>query len=447
MNQTITIGIAALLAGGVGGFVVGNAGNDSAETDGAGAASGGAEAKITRSDARPEDSQSVPSRTRVRTLGEAMREPGQVARIQGLIDLYSGMDVAQLKAEAENLDALPFGDRIMASMLLFSRWGEIDPRGALAHTDEMGRGGDFMKPTVLRSWASQDPENAAKYYAENAEDFDRRGPGGDGAEVIAREWAKLDPQGALAWARNLEGDDRSDAVSSVIGQMASEDPMAAAAEVASLDPDDQDRAYGEVAEQFARQDLEGAEAWIATLSGESKQEAMSEMIEVMAGSDPQGAAERIATMESGGERDRAIEDVAEAWGRENPSEAADWLVQQETGEADDAMRRIMGNWAEQDQEGALSFIDSQPSGEIRDSATQTYLWVNRDTEPTQAMAMAESISDDRNRARTIGMTAGRWMREDEDAARSYIQQTDAISPEMKERLLNNEGRGRWRGRR
>jgi hypothetical protein len=137
-----------------------------------------------------------------------------------------------------------------------------------------------------------------------------------------------------------------------------------------------------------------------------------------------------------------METLAGNWSQDDPQAAATWLTTQETGDVGDAMRRVMGNWAAQDAAGALSFIESQPVGELRDGATQSYLWMNRSMEGDAAVALAESIQDERSRARSIGMTARRWMETDEPAARAYLESTDAIDDSLKQRLLGAESEER-----
>jgi hypothetical protein len=444
MKQGISIGLAALLVGSAGGFLVGKS---STSSDGEKGSAGGSVVDLRRDDKRSDSGEE--RRSRVDSVEGALREPSQLARLQSLMDLYAGMDAAQLEEAAKSLDNLPMGDRIMASMLLFSQWGEVDPQGALAYTKTMGFGGMFARPTVLRSWASMDPVNAAKYFTENPNDFatmgGRGGPDGDnGAGVIAREWAKLDPQAALEWAQGLDGRDKSSALVSVLGEMAAKDPAEAASVAAGLEGDDRNRAYSEIAEKWALADYASAEAWINTLSGEDKQDAMASAIGVLAKSDPQGASMKVAAMAEGNEKERAIRDVGASWARENPAAAAEWVAAQESG--GDGMRNVMATWAGQDAPAALSFIESQPQGAIRDSATQAYLWTNRDMAPTQSLALAETITDERDRSRAIGMTASRWMREDEVAAKAYVEQSTAISDEIKERILSGDGgRGGDRG--
>ncbi|MEM1082565.1 MAG: hypothetical protein AAGI48_00450 [Verrucomicrobiota bacterium] len=430
--------MAALLVGSAGGFLVGKAGSSSAEA---------ADNEASRADglkrAELRSSDGAAGRSRAGSVDEAMREASQMARLQTLMDLYAGMSAAELEAAAGDLDNLPMGDRIMASMLLFSQWGEVDPQGALEFTKTMGFGGMFARPTVLRSWASVDPVNAAQYYKDNPNDFDRmggRGPRGDnGAGVVALEWAKQDPQAALDWAQTLDGRDKSAALASVLGEMAVTDPAEAASVAAGLDEDDRNRAYSEIAEKWAQSDLAAAESWAKTLTGEDQQDAMAALIGVMAKDDPQGAAAKIEGMSEGRERERAIRDVASSWAREAPAEAAEWVVGQ--GDGEDGLERVIATWAGQDSAAALSFIQEQPEGEMRDAATQTYLRTDRSLEPEASISLAESISDERDRSRTVARTAMRWMRDDETAARTYVEQTSSISDDLKERLLSGDGDG------
>lgn len=443
MNQTIVIAVAALLVGGAGGFIVGHSGNAEEEKSPALVR----DAKIRR-DGTAGVSGVGDRKRRSRAASsteEAMGSRTQLSRIQALMDMYAGMDAAQLEAEVGKLDGMAMGDRMMASMLLFSRWAEIDPQGALAHANSMGRGGMFVKPTVLRSWASIDPVNAAKYFEENPREFGgtRFGRGGGEASVIAREWAKVDPAGALEWAQGLEGSDGNSAVISVIGEIAGSNPMEAAQMASTLSADEQGRAYAEIAEQWASKDFAATESWIQSLSGDAKQEALRSAIGVLADSDPKAASAKLSLMSAGAEKDRTVRNVASAWSRESPDQAAAWLLDQTPEGMGDAINDVVQNWTRQDAEGARSFIEAQAVGEVRDSATQAYLRANRSGEPVESMALAETITDESTRSEAVAITAARWMREDEDAAKAYLETSTAVSDEMKKRLL--DGGGGWFG--
>lgn len=444
MKNTAIIGVAALLAGAAGGYIAGKAG----APDDTKVADHRAESLNTSKTSRsssPSESLSSKGQRDVKSL---LSEPGQLSRMQSLMDLYNGMGADQLKAEADKLEQLNGSERLMASFLLFGRWGEVDPQGALAFANSAGWGGAFARPTILQSWASSDPAGAAKYFSEHPNEFRGGfggGPGGggfggnDGASVIAAEWAKMDPKAALEWAKGLNGRDKAGALNSVIGQMASKNPAEAATIAASLDADDQPRAFGEIAGKWAATDFVAAEAWIATLPEESRDRAMAQALEAYANVNPAAAAGKVANMPAGNERDRAVSSVATPWARQDPAAAAAWVSQQQTENIDDAIRPVIATWAGKDSAGALAFIQSQPQGELRDEATSTYIWSNRTADPQTSIQLAESISDEGARNRSIGMSVMRWMEQDREAATAYVQSSTTLSDDAKQRLI--EGRG------
>jgi hypothetical protein len=446
MKSTSWITAAALLAGAAGGYLVGKAGQTAPD-----AVSAGPMLDTKRQERAGAAAGADAGRGRPRAMDEILREPGQLARMQSLMDLYAGMDASQLEAEAAKLDSLPMAQRIMASFLLFGRWAEIDPTGALAYSNTMGFGGMFVRPTILQSWASVDPANAAKYFTENPREFAMmggfggRGPGGgeSGAGVIAAEWAKLDPEAALAWANGLEGRDKSGALGSVIREMAVKDPAKAAAVAATLSGDEQTRAYGEIAGKWASQDFAAAESWIQSLPADARGRAMSQALESLAASDPEGAAAKVAGIPEGRDRERAIENIAGPWARKDPAAAAAWVAGQSLADPEDAIRPVIATWANQDSAAALEFIRQQPQGELRDEATSTFVWSNRTGDPRESLQLAESITNERARERSVGIAAMRWMREDREAATGYIQQSTALGEQAKQRLI--EGRGPWGG--
>jgi hypothetical protein len=449
MKNTATIGIAALLAGAAGGYLAGKAG--SSGTDATAAAESAM--RDTKSSSRPGTATTAAegSKKGARSVGDALSEPGQLARMQNLMDLYASMGAEQLAAEASKLEELPMAQRIMASMLLFSRWGEVDPQGALAHAATLGPGGFFARPTILQSWASTDPANAAKYFSENPGDFAMMGgwggPGGGGdnaASVIATEWAKLDPDAAIAWANGLTGNNQTGALRSIISELAGTDPTKAAQIASTLSGDEQARAYGDIAEKLAAKDFASAETFIATLPSEVRDRALSDALEVLARTDPQAAAAKLKDVAEGNDRDRAISGIAEGWARQDPAAAAAWLSQQTTDDMDDAVRSVVSAWAGRDSAAALSWIQAQPQGEVRDEAIGTYIWTNRSGDPQSTMQLAESISDEGDRNRSIFMATRRWMQQDREAATNYIQQSTTLSDEAKQRILEG-GRGGWGG--
>jgi hypothetical protein len=440
--------VATLLVGAVGGYISGKNTGSSGTPESAESA-----AVRTRSSNRPESSSADSGKHTKRPVGlaEIGRLPGSSNRIQALMEFYSALTPEQLEEEARKLESLPMNERIMASFMLFGRWAEVDPTAAMAFSNTMGFGGAFVRPTILQSWASVDPANAAKYFSDNPREFAMmgmmgggRGPmGGQGpASIIASEWARQDPAAAMAWASTLTAD-KGQAMSAVIGEVAKTDPKAAAAMVASIDGD-KGGAYRTVAEQYGATNFSEAQAWIRTLPAEEQAAALAAAINGLSKNDPEAAAKQVSQMEAGDSKDRAVNDVVRELARLNPQAAADFIKQQGSEQAQrNSMRELMPTWIAQNASAALSYANSLPAGNVRDSALQSYVWSNNTAAPADLIHVAEGITDEGDRNRAVGVAAMRWMREDATAAKAYIEQSTTIPDDAKQRII--EGRGMWGG--
>lgn len=447
-----------LLLGAIGGFLSGRNTSSSADSS-----SGEDASRPTRSAQRSDASRTADASnkrgSRPAGVDEISRMPGNSNRIQALIAFYSGLSPEQLEDEARKLEGLPMNERIMASFLLFGRWAEVDPTTAMSFSSTMGFSGMFVRPTILQSWASVDPANAAKYYADNPREFAMmgmmgggRGPmgGQGGAAIIAGEWARQDPAAALAWANTLTTE-KSQALSSVVGEVAKTDPKKAAEMLSGMSGGDLGEAYSRVAEQFGASNFNDAQAWIRTLPADQQADALAAAIGGLSNKDPQAAAKQLAQMQDGEAKNDVLGEVVGDWARVNPSAAADLLKSQTDPEAQrDAMRDLMPTWVGQNPAAALEYAYSYEAGPVRDSALQSYVWSNQSASPSELVKVAESITDEGDRNRTIGIAANRWMREEPEQAKTYIQQSTSLSDEAKERILSGEsmmrGGGRGRGR-
>jgi len=130
-------------------------------------------------------------------MREILAEPGQTNRIMSLLEYYSDLDPDQFESEIKKLQGLPMSQRMLAMNLLFSRWAETDPKGALEQSRQMGFPEMFMaRAGAVSGWAASNPEGLAREYTSNPDDF-RMGPGGRGSgdtvSMIAGEWAKQNP--------------------------------------------------------------------------------------------------------------------------------------------------------------------------------------------------------------------------------------------------------------
>jgi hypothetical protein len=439
-----------LLVGTVGGYISGKNTNPSEKPDATENSS-----PRTRTSNRPDSSQTENGKRAKRPAGlsEIGRLAGSSNRLQALMDFYADLSPDQLEEEARKLENLPMNERIMASFLLFGRWAEVDASSAMAFSNSMGFGGAFVRPTILQSWASVDPANAAKYYAQNPREFAMMGMmgggggrgqmgGQGGASIIASEWARQDPTAALAWANSLTTE-KSQAMSAVVGEVAKTDPVKAAGMLQTMEGTDKSSAYRTVAEQYGASNFSEAQSWIRTLPADQQDAALASAIGGLSRNDPQAAAKQVALMSDGEAKDGAISDVVGPLARLNPQAAADFLKQGSEDAQQNSMRELMPSWVAKDPSSALSYATSLPDGDVRDSALQSYVFANNSAAPADLVQSAESITNERYRSRAIGMTVNRWMREDAPAAKAYVEQTTAIPEDSKQRIL--EGGGMWGG--
>ncbi|TAE90828.1 MAG: hypothetical protein EAZ81_08565 [Verrucomicrobia bacterium] len=393
-----------------------------------------------------------PGSGRPRSMEEINAIPGQLQRMQALLEFYAGLTPEEMEAEAKKLESMNMPERMMASYVLFAKWAETDPVSAMAYSDRMGFTGMFVRPTIMQSWASVDPVAASKYYSENPGQFAMMGMfggrgggpmGGGAASIIAGEWARQNPDDAMAWAKTLGGGEKGNAVNSIISQVALNDPQKAMALAAQLEGGEKSRANRQIAEVLGAKSWEEAQQFVASLPADQQDDARRRAFEGLANANPSEAARQLSTIADEQQRLRATATVAERMSRENPQQAFELVVSSGSEMADDAMRNVMMNYSRQDSVGAMNAIQQLPQGSARDTAIGTFVFANSSNDHAQTMALAESISDERDRARAIGISAAKWMATDAEAAKAAVQQSTALSDEMKTRII--EGGQNWRG--
>jgi hypothetical protein len=450
MNSLLPIAASCLLAGGAIGYIVGNSGenipaNENLVKKEKSRSTGGSRS-VSRSGSGSASS-NVSSPGKPTNYGEVSNVPGQTARVQALVDLYSNMSSEELAEEAERLKGLPMGERFLAGSLLYAAWAEVSPYDAMDHANgQRGWESMMIKPGILQSWAASDPKGAADYYATNKSQFAGMGMmgrmgGGTGGATIAKEWAKQDPEGALAWAKSLEGRDGNDATAKVLAQIATTDPERAAGLTSGLEGDALTKANVNIAKEWAKADWNEAESFINGLPADQRGDALGAAVRSLADENPTLAAKKALEIPEGGSRDEAIESVAESMSRENPSEAAEWVVANGSEKAQrDSMRNVIGNWVDKDPAAAKAWAVEQPEGALRDSAVSSYVMSDNSGSPQENIKLAETITDGRSRGWSIGMTTMRWMGEDPEAASNYLETSDFIDEGMKKRILGRGGR-------
>ncbi|MDG1357446.1 MAG: hypothetical protein P8P36_04565 [Akkermansiaceae bacterium] len=441
--------VGALVIGGAGGFMVGKKSTPSADNaadDEARSARRNNESSLSYSSARsaePSDADKGKRGPRVDSAADAMSLPGQNNRLRSLMDYYAGLGPSEFKEEAEKLEELPWSERIMVGYLLFARWGEEDPTAAMAYTKTMGFTGVFVKKTVVQSWASKRPQEAADYYAANASDFrmgsmmgGRGRGGGSAASVIAMEWARQDSEGAMTWAKSLEASDQSDAMKGIFRQAATDDPARAAGMLGSITDDKaRESAQNTIAREWGGKDWNATKSWIAGLPSDQQEAATAGALRGLADADAAAAAAEIGSLSEGNDPNDTMRSIARKWGRDDPKASAEWVMENgnESSQAQ-SIGSVMSSWASKDPVAALDFVNEQEEGKVRDSAASSFVIANQAGDIAQNIRLAETIGDEGMRRRAIGITATAWMRQDKEAAGQYLDTTEALSDKSRQRI-------------
>lgn len=341
---------------------------------------------------------------------------------------YSSFSPAQLAKEIARLEHLPAGERASETLLLFARWGEVDPLAALAQANLYGVAGEAARCEVLKSWSTNDPRAAADWFVKNTGQFAGVQPGRSVSEreiassAVARAWAKQDPEAALAWAVT-RGPEAARCVGSVLGETAVENPALAIRLAESADASVLKSASGEIAWQWASMDFSAAEKWIRTLPSDCQNAAMARAIGSLSLSDPEKAARQLDSLPDGAERERAVGLVMRQLAKEDTAVAERWLESQPS----DAARRagaigLVTAMAADDPAGARGLLDVLQPGPARDGAAAAYIRSASSVKPEDLLEIAGGLSNDADRGQSIALIITRWKQEDGEAAERYIME-------------------------
>ena len=324
------------------------------------------------------------------------------------------------------------GETSLLRRLLLARWTQEDPDAALASLSSAGGKQAYADAgTVLSTLAAMDPARAAAWLADPENSLLRQPwMGAMLSRSIAEQWARQDPDAALAWASSLDPEQRSGAYAGIINNIMESDPQRAAALAMSLDSYDRPKLLGQIAQSWAAQDPAEAVAWANSLSALDREESLQEALGSWAVSDPSKAAAYVDQMPEE-ERAAVVGEVARNWAQQEPAEAAEWLGNQPESEGKaGAMGQVMWNWTTSDPEAAANWLGDQPAGPSYDNgvtglakaATHAY------DDPSTAVNWASTIENQDLRDRMTNHTLGAWRRQDEQAATSWAAENQVELP-------------------
>ena len=367
--------------------------------------------------------------------------PGSIENI--LENLSHGRPVEFSSASKAILNLPPGPQRREAIHRLASHWGRRNPEDALRWSDSLtGRDRFEALENILREWSDRDPGAAAAYASQL--------PGSEHSmhlvHDLSRRWAEQDRPAALEWSSALADPAlRARALRGSLSSWAEDDPAEAASYAITelADRNLRHHVLEGVARRWAEYDLEEALQWARQLPEGDFARATRAVLRSVAEHDPHHAANIFQEIAGslppsgpvGREYRHMAEEVASIWSSSNPVEAAEWaLTLPERGSIrHGAVGDVAERWMRLDSIAAREWITNLPADRNRDGATERVVHLTLGSDPAEAFAWAQAMTDQDHRRGLMHHTLTRWRELDPAAARQALSRAD-LSPEVKQRF-------------
>jgi hypothetical protein len=158
----------------------------------------------------------------------------------------------------------------------------------------------------------------------------------------------------------------------------------------------------------------------------------------LAESSPEDAARWVAGLPPGEEQNQAVLAVIDRWIATDPGAAAIWATQFAEGPLrEEAMTLVARHWGQSDWNATAGWLETLPTGASRDAAIGAFVTSADGYDIKLALEWANQMEDPESRARRVEHTARRWLREDNAAARAWLEKAQLPSG-MAERVFSAE---------
>jgi hypothetical protein len=156
----------------------------------------------------------------------------------------------------------------------------------------------------------------------------------------------------------------------------------------------------------------------------------------LAQSSPEEAARWAAALPPGKEQDEAVLAVINHWTGTNAAAAAAWTTQFAEGPLRErAMFVVARQWGQRDWNATAGWLETLPVGSSRDAAIGAFVTSADGYDIKLALEWANQTEAPESRAMRIENTARRWLREDNAAARAWLEKAQ-LPAGMAERLMS-----------
>lgn len=277
---------------------------------------------------------------------------------------------------------------------------------------------------ILQAWAERDPLSALSFIQEKGgEDWER--------ETAVATWAANDPQAAFAWASTAE--DEGDVNNWLLGAtrgIAATDPELARDFLGQLEGRTRSQALDAVTPYVMQYGFDYATSWIAGVGDEGvRNRAAREMARDLANLDPAQAGQWNAAMTDVETRRDISETVADRWARADLPAAREWVESLPEDTKSEAAEGIARRYAREDPAAAAQWLAGLGNNPDLDGARRILIEESFRNSPQTSLEFVSSISDVRAQEGYYQRYLGGWMRQDEAAARQWLNSNAQALPE------------------
>jgi hypothetical protein len=291
---------------------------------------------------------------------------------------------------------------------------------------------------ALKSIETNDQfDEAARQMMEN---FDPRSNGRE-VSLLMTEWAKRDPQAALAVTTEMDGWQGRYAASTVLQTWVKSNPEAAKAWAiengSGGNAEDGNYYMVGIIGGLAKKDLDLASRWAQE---QPRSRARSEMMDrIVDGFAKQrgisAAQEWVAGLEAGPFRDGITRKVAWKLTESDPVASAAWINNLPASESKiGAMSDLMDRWSDKDPNAAGNWLKNFEPSKETDEPRQSFAWNIREQDPESAIAWAGTISDPKRRERMMVELVKDWSKRDQKSAEDYMNR-NRWTPEVMQQVI------------
>ena len=309
--------------------------------------------------------------------------------------------------------------QIVLWQMFFSAWGEIDPEGAVAFIDERFESHSARRlfyASVIDTWKNDAIDEVLEFALKNFQSEAVAGADGEGsidshlAVDYLRSLVKTQPDEALALAMKLsDGEFVLELTARRISELAKQDRNSALEAIETLTGEAHVFAAAQFVIDWAKQEPSVAADWlVANFDERFGTHVLGQVAKSYATADPAAAIQWIEALPDRQTRAKILAEAVGAWAQVDPTAAASWLRDSAAiSEHDPAVLALSHHLA-----------DSNPQEVIEQ-------WVPRITDPQIGHELLAEVSSE-------------WERSNPAEFSQWLEQTDAISTEVKQRLRARE---------